>query len=106
MARALGGEVGASGQRVYGASSLSIDERGGGVLLQDMPATETVWMSHGDAVTRAPDDFRVTAHTGQIPIAAMEDPSRGMYAVQFHPEVTHTRSEERRVGEASRGGRS
>jgi GMP synthase (glutamine-hydrolysing) len=90
MARALGGEVAATGQREYGATSLSIDERGGGVLLQDMPATETVWMSHGDAVTRAPDDFRVTAHTGQIPIAAMEDPSRGMYAVQFHPEVTHT----------------
>ena len=90
MARALGGEVAATGQREYGATSLSLDERGGGVLLQDVPATETVWMSHGDAVTRAPDGFRVTAHTGQIPIAAMEDPSRGMYAVQFHPEVTHT----------------
>jgi GMP synthase (glutamine-hydrolysing) len=69
---------------------LALDERGGGMLLQDLPATETVWMSHGDAVTRAPDGFRVTARTGQIPIAAMEDPSRGMYAVQFHPEVTHT----------------
>jgi GMP synthase (glutamine-hydrolysing) len=90
MARALGGEVAATGQREYGATSLALDERGGGVLLQDMPVTETVWMSHGDAVTRAPDGFRVTAHTGQIPIAAMEDPSRGMYAVQFHPEVTHT----------------
>jgi GMP synthase (glutamine-hydrolysing) len=90
MARALGGEVAATGQREYGATPLSVDERGGGVLLQDMPVTETVWMSHGDAVTRAPDGFRVTAHTGQIPIAAMEDPSRGMYAVQFHPEVTHT----------------
>jgi GMP synthase (glutamine-hydrolysing) len=90
MARALGGEVAATGQREYGATALSLDERGGGVLLQDVPATETVWMSHGDAVTRAPDGFRVTAHTGQIPIAAMEDPSRGMYAVQFHPEVTHT----------------
>jgi GMP synthase (glutamine-hydrolysing) len=90
MARALGGEVAATGQREYGATSLSLDEHGGGVLLQDMPATETVWMSHGDAVTRAPDGFRVTARTGQIPIAAMEDPSRGMYAVQFHPEVTHT----------------
>jgi GMP synthase (glutamine-hydrolysing) len=90
MARALGGEVAATGQREYGATSLSLDEHGGGVLLQDMPATETVWMSHGDAVTRAPDGFRVTARTGQIPIAAMEDSSRGMYAVQFHPEVTHT----------------
>jgi len=90
MARALGGEVAATGQREYGATSLSLDERGGGVLLQDLPASDTVWMSHGDAVTRAPEGFRVTAATQQIPIAAMEDPSRGMYAVQFHPEVTHT----------------
>jgi GMP synthase (glutamine-hydrolysing) len=91
LARALGGEVAATGQREYGGTSLSVDERGSGVLLQDMPATDTVWMSHGDAVTRAPDGFRVTARTDQIPIAAMEDPSRGMYAVQFHPEVSHTR---------------
>ena len=47
-------------------------------------------MSHGDAVTHAPGGFRVTARTDQIPIAAMEDPERGLYAVQFHPEVTHT----------------
>ena len=90
MARALGGEVAATGQREYGATSLSLDERGGGVLLQDLPTSDTVWMSHGDAVTRAPEGFRVTAATEQIPIAAMEDPSRGMYAVQFHPEVSHT----------------
>ena len=59
-------------------------------LLQDLPAEDTVWMSHGDAVTRAPEGFRVTATTDQIPIAAMEDPERGLYAVQFHPEVSHT----------------
>ena len=47
-------------------------------------------MSHGDAVTREPDGFRVTAHTDRIPVAAMEDPERGLFAVQFHPEVTHT----------------
>jgi GMP synthase (glutamine-hydrolysing) len=47
-------------------------------------------MSHGDAVTQAPTGFQVTAHTEQIPIAAMEDPERGLYAVQFHPEVSHT----------------
>ena len=89
MARALGGEVAATGQREYGATSLALDGRGG-VLLQDLPTSDTVWMSHGDAVTRAPEGFRVTASTEQIPIAAMEDPSRGMYAVQFHPEVSHT----------------
>ena len=47
-------------------------------------------MSHGDAVVREPEGFRVGAHTDVIPIAAMEDPERGLYAVQFHPEVTHT----------------
>jgi len=90
MAQALGGEVAATGQREYGATSLSLDERGPGMLLQDFPGRDTVWMSHGDAVTREPAGFRVTAMTDQIPIAAMEDASRGLYAVQFHPEVSHT----------------
>ena len=89
MARALGGEVAATGQREYGGTAMSV-ERPGGVLLADLAAEEQVWMSHGDAVTRAPEGFRVTARTEQIPIAAMEDPERGLFAVQFHPEVTHT----------------
>jgi GMP synthase (glutamine-hydrolysing) len=88
MARALGGEVAATGQREYGGTTLTVD--GGSKLLQDFPASDTVWMSHGDAVTREPQGFRVMARTDQIPIAAMEDPARGMYAVQFHPEVSHT----------------
>ena len=89
MARDLGGEVAATGQREYGGTGLTL-EGDGGRLLQDFPAEGTVWMSHGDAVTRAPDGFRVTARTDAIPVAAMEDPERGMYAVQFHPEVSHT----------------
>jgi GMP synthase (glutamine-hydrolysing) len=88
MARALGGEVAATGQREYGGTDLLVDAPG--VLLQDLASREPVWMSHGDAVVRAPDGFRVTAHTGAIPIAAMEDPDRGLFAVQFHPEVAHT----------------
>ena len=88
MARALGGEVAATGQREYGGTTVSVEP--GSELLKDLPASSTVWMSHGDAVTRAPAGFRVTASTDQIPIAAMEDPSRGLYAVQFHPEVSHT----------------
>ncbi len=91
MAQALGGEVAATGQREYGGTRLWVD-RAGGMLLRDLPAEETVWMSHGDAVTREPDGFRVTAHTDRIPVAAMEDPERGWFAVQFHPEVTHTAS--------------
>jgi len=88
MARALGGEVEATGQREYGGTTLRVTERG--ALLRDLAPEEPVWMSHGDAVTRAPQGFRVTAHTDRIPIAAMEDPERGLFAVQFHPEVAHT----------------
>jgi GMP synthase (glutamine-hydrolysing) len=89
MARALGGEVAATGQREYGGTAMSVDQPGG-VLLADLAGEEQVWMSHGDAVSRAPEGFRVTARTEQIPIAAMEDPDRGLFAVQFHPEVSHT----------------
>jgi GMP synthase (glutamine-hydrolysing) len=88
MAQALGGEVAATGQREYGGTRLVLDSPG--MLLQDLAAEEQVWMSHGDAVTRVPEGFRITAHTDQIPVAAMEDLDRGMFAVQFHPEVAHT----------------
>ena len=88
MARALGGEVAATGQREYGATTLRLDRPG--VLLADLPDDDVVWMSHGDAVTEAPGGFAVTAHTEQIPVAAMEHLERGLYAVQFHPEVSHT----------------
>jgi GMP synthase (glutamine-hydrolysing) len=88
MARALGGEVAATGQREYGGTTLHVGDRG--VLLKDLAAEEQVWMSHGDAVTRAPEGFRVTSRTDGIPIASMEDPDRGLFAVQFHPEVAHT----------------
>jgi GMP synthase (glutamine-hydrolysing) len=88
MAQALGGEVAATGQREYGGTTLLLDEPG--VLLQDLAPQEQVWMSHGDAVVTAPRGFRVTAHTDSIPIAAMEDRERGLFAVQFHPEVAHT----------------
>src|SRR6476660_10243432 len=88
MARALGGEVAATGQREYGATTLHVSQPS--LLLRDLPATDTVWMSHGDAVTRAPEGFRVTATTDRIPVAAMEDRERGLFAVQFHPEVSHT----------------
>jgi GMP synthase (glutamine-hydrolysing) len=88
MARALGGEVAATGQREYGGTTLIVDAPG--VLLQDLSHEEPVWMSHGDAVVRAPEGFRVTSHTERTPIASMEDADRGLYAVQFHPEVAHT----------------
>jgi GMP synthase (glutamine-hydrolysing) len=88
MAQDLAGEVAATGDREYGATQLVIAEPG--MLLRDLPPTDIVWMSHGDAVTKAPEGFRVTAKTDRIPVAAMEDPERGLFAVQFHPEVSHT----------------
>ena len=88
MAQALGGEVDATGHREYGATQLHVTEPG--TLLRDLPASDTVWMSHGDAVTRAPEGFRVTATTDAIPVAGMEDRERGLFSVQFHPEVSHT----------------
>jgi GMP synthase (glutamine-hydrolysing) len=88
MAQTLGGEVASTGQREYGRTRLHVTEPG--VLLQDLAVTEHVWMSHGDAVTRPPDGFRVTSRTDAIPVASMEDPERSLYAVQFHPEVAHT----------------
>jgi len=88
MAIALGGEVEATGEREYGGTVLHVGEPG--ALLKDIGPQEQVWMSHGDAVTRAPEGFRVTSRTEQIPIASMEDPERGLFAVQFHPEVAHT----------------
>jgi GMP synthase (glutamine-hydrolysing) len=88
MAQSLGGEVGATGDREYGGTALHVVEPG--VLLQDLSGDDTVWMSHGDAVTRAPEGFRITATTEAIPVAGMEDRERGFFAVQFHPEVSHT----------------
>jgi GMP synthase (glutamine-hydrolysing) len=87
MAQVLGGRVEATGVREYGKTDLRAD---GGVLLGDLPSEQTVWMSHADAVSRAPAGFRVTARTEATPVAAMEDPERGLFAVQFHPEVAHT----------------
>ncbi|MGH2663157.1 MAG: glutamine-hydrolyzing GMP synthase [Actinomycetota bacterium] len=87
MAQVLGGEVTATGGREYGKTELLAS---GGVLLRDLPSQQVVWMSHGDAVTAAPPGFRVTARTEATPVAGMEDPERGLYAVQFHPEVAHT----------------
>jgi GMP synthase (glutamine-hydrolysing) len=88
MTQSLGGRVERTGLREYGRTSLEVTAPG--TLLADLPARETVWMSHSDTVTEAPAGFAVTARTDSTPVAAMEDPSRGMYAVQFHPEVAHT----------------
>jgi GMP synthase (glutamine-hydrolysing) len=64
-----------------------VDERS--LLLKDLPPEVDVWMSHGDHVTTVPAGFKTTALTDDA-VNAIEDPSRGIYGVQFHPEVAHT----------------
>ncbi|HOZ56989.1 MAG TPA: glutamine-hydrolyzing GMP synthase [Nakamurella multipartita] len=89
MARALGGTVARTGRREYGATDLSVGAPDA-TLLRDLPARATVWMSHGDAVSAAPDGFTVTASTPDTPIAAFENLDRRLAGVQYHPEVAHT----------------
>ena len=86
MAQALGGTVARTGRSEFGRTPLA-PVGGGGVLGL---TGRTVWMSHGDAVSAAPPGFAVTASTADSPVAAFEDPERGLYGVQFHPEVLHT----------------
>jgi GMP synthase (glutamine-hydrolysing) len=90
MIRELGGEVARTGTGEYGATALRLDGAAGGVLLDGLPQTQQVWMSHGDTCLRAPDGFVVTASTAGTPVAAAENPGRGLYGMQFHPEVLHT----------------
>ncbi|MEU7689570.1 glutamine-hydrolyzing GMP synthase [Microbispora hainanensis] len=88
MARALGGEVARTDSAEFGGTELKVLQEG--LLFAGLPAAQTVWMSHGDSVVGAPAGFAVTAATDATPVAAMEDPSRGLYGVQFHPEVLHS----------------
>jgi GMP synthase (glutamine-hydrolysing) len=88
MARDLGGEVARTDSGEYGRTELHVE--GSSLLFGDLPVEEVVWMSHGDSITRAPKGFAVTARTDAVPAAAFEDRDRGLYGVQFHPEVAHT----------------
>src|SRR4051794_16859957 len=88
MARGLGGEVAHTGAREYGRTAVSVEQPG--TLLAEIPGAHTVWMSHGDSVTAAPEGFDVLASTAKTPVAAFEDVGRGLAGVQWHPEVLHT----------------
>ncbi len=89
MVAGLGGVVERTAAGEYGATEVEIIG-GGDVLLPGPPQRQRVWMSHGDTAVAAPPGFAVTAHTAGTPVAAMEDQARGLYGVQFHPEVAHT----------------
>ena len=87
VARALGGRVAPSPVREYGKAPLTSYR---GVLFDGIEGEFVAWMSHGDGVDEPPPGFEVTATTADTPVAAMEDPVRRCYALQFHPEVRHT----------------
>lgn len=96
MASQLGGQVESGHQREFGYAE--VRAHGHTALLKDIADFTTdqghgmlkVWMSHGDKVTHLPPGFKLMASTPSCPIAGMADETRGFYAVQFHPEVTHT----------------
>ena len=87
MAQTLGGTVAHTGTSEYGRTELKVT---GGQLHSDLPATQPVWMSHGDAVTAAPEGFEVVASSAGAPVAGFENPARSLAGVQYHPEVMHT----------------
>jgi len=88
IAQQLGGVVERTGGGEYGRTQLT--RLGSSVVLSALPEEQQVWMSHGDAISTAPDGFVVTASSPGAPVAALEDRDRAVYGVQFHPEVVHT----------------
>ena len=89
MARALGGTVAHTGLREYGRTPMAVAQPGS-TLFEGVPADPSVWMSHGDSVSEAPEGFTVTAVTDGAPVAAFECDERRLYGVQYHPEVLHS----------------
>ncbi len=83
------GTVGRNERGEYGRTELSV-AKDGGTMLDGTPETQTVWMSHFDAITEMPTGFSITATTPDAPVAAFENADRGLYGVQYHPEVVHT----------------
>jgi GMP synthase (glutamine-hydrolysing) len=88
MVLALGGRVEGAEVGEFGRSTLSVSEHGR--LLGGVPEEQSCWMSHRDTVFAAPPGFAALASSTESPVAAMEDTARGLYGIQFHPEVAHT----------------
>ena len=84
----LGGRVEQAEVGEFGRSDLHVSDAG--VLLKGMPREQTCWMSHRDTVFEPPPGFTALASSSGSPVAAVEDPERGIYGIQFHPEVVHT----------------
>ena len=89
MASTLGGTVERTGLAEFGGAALEV-LGGDSTLFHGLPRKQSVWMSHGDAVTAPPPGFAVVARTDGAPVAAFEDQDRALAGVQFHPEVLHS----------------
>jgi len=89
MVQALGGRVENAPAGEFGRTQLTLRD-GGGKLMSGMPAEQSCWMSHRDAVFEPPEGFTALASSPGSPVAACESPERGLYGIQFHPEVVHT----------------
>ena len=91
LAEQFGGQVTASKTKEFGHAAITIEKPS--LLFDgfDLGSSADVWMSHGDHVTTLPDKFNLIASTPSAPIAAMEHSEKPIYALQFHPEVTHTK---------------
>ena len=88
IALELGGTVTRTGLSEFGKTALTALKPG--LLLKGLRGEEQCWMSHRDSITEPPPGFEVLSASGGAPVAAMEDRQRGLFAVQFHPEVVHT----------------
>ena len=88
MSHTLGGKVEKAAHREYGKAEINVLEEN--ALFANTPKEQVVWMSHGDLVTETPEGFTTIATSASCPIAAMANPERKFYAVQFHPEVRHS----------------
>jgi GMP synthase (glutamine-hydrolysing) len=88
MTDALGGRVEPAESREYGHATVALSPDA--VLFKGLPASLRVWASHGDRVTLPPPGFETVATSTNAPVAAIEDPSRRLYGLLFHPEVAHT----------------
>lgn len=88
MAHMLGGKVVSSEIKEYGNTSVNFDNTS--TLFSGNDANSICWMSHTDYIAQAPEDFKITAYTANCPVAAMENDTRKLYAMQYHPEVEHS----------------
>ena len=88
MVHTLGGDVQQAPAGEFGRTALTVREHG--TLLEGLPADQQCWMSHRDTVFSPPPGFTALASSPESPVAATEDTARGLYGIQFHPEVVHT----------------